>query len=262
MASPPTASEGSNNSSKEEHAALRKVPTAAASLDAFLLDDFLLRLLLPKFNALLDGEREFSLPFLRIASLWCTQGQTPALQVLGLQFAPRKKESTEDSTVWRARLLSYIAASVVLPALYERLKAWIEILEQRLQQQEQTCARPQLAMQRQRAVLKVARRLMDRLLPPRSTWLSPCLLDWDILYSQSFHDFDRVEVSRRRSDNNNNSAQAPRRFCVPQMVTTTGYCGSTSRLGRLFRHGDCLGAVTPRMDAATTTTESLVATTA
>lgn len=110
---------------------LSSIPTALA-LDTAPIDDFLLQILLRgKFLSNISDKdlgikllQRVFVPFLRIATILVTNGQTPASRVLGLNFVPQNKFISE--TGLQARLLVFSLLSVVMPTFHDSLVDWVQ----------------------------------------------------------------------------------------------------------------------------------------
>jgi hypothetical protein len=174
----------------------------ATLLDVQQLDDYLLRLVLAKLQQVVsdsttdtDASSKLSWlwPVLQLVTLWVTQGQTPAVRLLGLRVdvsgesgdnlaSPTKNTHTNANanTNTRIGLLRYSVLGILVPFLYQKLKDWktsVEEQEQQPQQespdvshappthQQQQVARQQLARQRRLQVARLFIRAVDTMLP-------------------------------------------------------------------------------------------------
>lgn len=193
--------------------------TAATLLDVQQLDDYLLRLVLSKLQQLVhtyygsSGEStnntsdsaaaaaaassktsSWLWPALQLITLWLTQGQTPAVRLLGLRVdvntateaeagggttspTQNAKENTNAST--RVGLLRYSVLGILVPYLYQKLKDWktsVEVQEQQQDQQPQESPAPpthqdqqqereQVAKQRRLQLARLLIRVVDTILP-------------------------------------------------------------------------------------------------
>jgi hypothetical protein len=142
----------------------------ATLLDVHQLDDYLLRLVLTKLQQVVhiygssDSTTDVSAasfksksswlwPVLQLVTLWVTQGQTPAVRLLGLRVdtaqsayagdTPTRDDVTSSvtrNTSTRIGLLRYSVLGILIPYLYQKLKDWktsVEMQQQHQQQQQQ-----------------------------------------------------------------------------------------------------------------------------
>jgi hypothetical protein len=148
----------------------RKEAMTATLLDAGLLDEYLFRLLLPKFSSLFfDGKAQhlkwMAWPLLRVGSLVLCRGQTPATQILGLKFSPTTKAKIDDNG-WRRRFIFYMAASIFLPTLYDRFHYWFQKrLDENNQDEGELTTIDAVALDRQRRTARLIRSLIDKTVP-------------------------------------------------------------------------------------------------
>ena len=94
-------------------------PPTAASLDVLEIDQYLVHLLLPRFQSMfkqfgMHVPKSGMATILHAVTLWVMMADTPATLALGLKV---KNNS-------RRRVLGYILLAVILPALYGQLVEW------------------------------------------------------------------------------------------------------------------------------------------
>jgi hypothetical protein len=178
------------------------LPLTATLLDVQQLDDYLLRLVLAKLQQLVHtyyGSSEgansatdtdtiasstssWLWPALQLVTLWVTQGQTPAVRLLGLRVDVDACGSGESSSAKRSNirigLLRYSVLGIIVPYLYQKLKDWKTSVEMEVQSQpqeespdgshpthNQQVERQHVARQRRLLVARLLIRAVDTMLP-------------------------------------------------------------------------------------------------
>jgi hypothetical protein len=172
--------------------------TATATLlDVQQLDDYLLRLVLAKLQqvvhlyhgsgestnntadaSIASSKASWLWPALQLVTLWVTQGQTPAVRLLGLRVdVDAASDGASSSTSSPARnantrigLLRYSVLGILVPYLYQKLKDWKTSVEVQEREQQEDGSHPtltqhQLSRQRRFQVARMLIKAVDTMLP-------------------------------------------------------------------------------------------------
>jgi hypothetical protein len=171
----------------------------AEQLDIPMLDEYLQTLLLPQVDGMLQYlpwkariPATIKLALLQFATLWISQGQTPATRALKLQLklgsspssAPGVGPHTRPNkrqpmvSLVHQKIIVYAILSIGLPRLYQYTKDFVRMQQQQQQRPESTTLIPEddiidyetsmiqrLARERRRSTLETMFRVVDTAIP-------------------------------------------------------------------------------------------------
>ena len=176
-----TATAPATNPSPDHEAPQAEAGASAAMaemLDIPMLDEYLHTLLLPQVDGMLQylpwkAPAAIKIALLQFATLWISQGQTPATRALKLELAlsspssaPRPKKRQPMVSLVHQRLIVYGILSIGLPRLYQYIRdKWMQQRQRPESIPEDETSIQRLARERRVQTVETMFRMVDTVVP-------------------------------------------------------------------------------------------------
>jgi hypothetical protein len=171
-----TAAAPAANPSPDHQAPQSGAAPLAEQLDVPMLDEYLQTLLLPQVDGMLQflpwkAPAAIKLALLQFATLWISQGQTPATRALKLEFsspssAPSPKKRQPMVSLVHQRLIVYSILSIGLPRLYQYTQdKWRQQRQRPESIPEDETSIQRLARERRLQTVEIMFRMVDTAVP-------------------------------------------------------------------------------------------------